>query len=230
MNNLFEGMFDNNFTDTISVSTFMICLCCALVIGFLLAWMSTYHTRYTKSFVITLAILPAVVCVVIMMVNGNVGTGVAVAGAFSLIRFRSVPGTAREIGSIFMAMGAGLLLGMGYIGLAFLFVIAVGALKMLYEHLDFGVKKNGTKYKSVHITVPEDLDYCAAFEEVFSEYTSAWELIQVKTTNMGSLFRLVYHVTLKNPEQEKAFIDKLRTRNGNLEIVISRQESEGLEL
>lgn len=230
MRDLFEGMFDSGTVDTISVSTFMICLCCSLVIGFLLALMYTFHTRYTKSFVITLATLPAVVCVVIMMVNGNIGTGVAVAGVFGLVRFRSVPGTAREIGSIFMAMGAGLLLGMGYIGYAFLFTIVVGVLKMIYEHLDFGVKKNSARYKSLHITVPEDLDYNEAFEEVLAEYASAWELMQVKTTNMGSLFRLIYHVTLKTAAQEKEFIDKLRVRNGNLEITVSRQESEGMEL
>lgn len=230
MRNLFEGMFDSGTIETISVSDFTICLCCALLIGFLLAWMYTFHTRYTKSFLITLATLPAVVCVVIMMVNGNIGTGVAVAGVFGLVRFRSVPGTAREIGSIFMAMGAGLLLGMGYIGYAFLFVLVVGVLKMIYEHLDFGVKKNSARYKTLYITIPEELDYNDAFEEVLSEYASAWELIQVKTTNMGSLFRLIYHITLKTAEQEKEFIDKLRVRNGNLEIMISRQESEGMEL
>lgn len=230
MLDLFNGIFDNGTAEVIPVQTFMLCLICALVIGFLQAWMYTYHTRYTKSFVITLAILPAVVCVVIMMVNGNIGTGVAVAGVFGLVRFRSVPGTAREISAIFMAMGAGLLLGMGYIGYVFLFLIVVGAAKMLYERLDFGAKKNMARYRTVHITVPEDLDYHEAFEEVLSGYASSWNLIQVKTTNMGSMFRLVYQVTLKTPDQEKEFIDKLRIRNGNLEIVVSQQEAGSMEL
>lgn len=230
MLNLFEGLFDNGSTETITVSTFMVCLICSLIIGFVQAWMYTYHTRCTKSFVITLAILPAVVCVVIMMVNGNIGTGVAVAGVFGLVRFRSVPGTAREISAIFMAMGAGLLLGMGYIGYAFLFMFVVGAVKMLYERLDFGAGKKRFRYRTVHITVPEDLDYHQAFEEVLSEYASAWELIQVKTSNMGSMFRLMYHVTLNEANQEKEFIDKLRVRNGNLEIVVSQQESGSMEL
>lgn len=110
---LFRGLFDTDMTHVISVSDFLLCIGCSLLIGLVLAACYTYRTRYTKSFVVTLALLPAVVCVVIMMVNGNVGAGVAVAGAFSLVRFRSVPGTAKEIGVLFLAMGAGLIAGMG---------------------------------------------------------------------------------------------------------------------
>ena len=230
MLNLFQGIFNNGQTETVSVSMFLLCLICSLFIGLIQAWMYTYHTRYTKSFVVTLAILPAVVCIVIMMVNGNIGTGVAVAGVFGLVRFRSVPGTAREISAIFMSMGAGLLLGMGYIGYAFLFMAIVGAVKMLYERFDLGTKKNAAFYRTVRITVPEDLDYPQVFQEVLKEYTSSWELIQVKTTNMGSMFRLIYAVTLKSPGQEKEFIDKLRILNGNLEIMITEQESGNMEL
>jgi hypothetical protein len=189
-----------------------------------------YKTRYTKSFVVTLAILPAVVCVVIMMVNGNVGTGVAVAGAFSLVRFRSVPGTAKEIGVLFLAMGAGLITGMGYLGFAFLFTIILSAVNMLYNHFDFGVGKNTSLYKTLHITIPEDLDYTDVFEELFSAYANSWELTRVKTTNMGSLFRLTYNLTLKDANKEKELIDKLRCRNGNLEISVSKQETGGAEL
>lgn len=230
MLNLFQGIFDNGTAEVIPVSTFMLCLICALVIGFIQAWMYTYHTRYTKSFVVTLALLPSVVCIIIMMVNGNIGTGVAVAGVFGLVRFRSVPGTAREISAIFMAMGAGLLLGMGYIGYAFLFMLVVGAVKMLYERLELPASKNASLYRNVHITVPENLDYHQVFEEILAEYASTWELIQVKTTNMGSMFRLAYDVTLKAAGQEKEFIDQLRVRNGNLEIVISQQASGSMEL
>lgn len=225
LNNIFKGIFDTDMTSVISVSDFLLCMGCSLVIGLILAFAYMYRTRYTKSFVATLALLPAVVCVVIMMVNGNVGTGVAVAGAFSLVRFRSAPGTAKEIGILFLAMGAGMIAGMGYLGYAFLFSIILCAVSMLYSRLDLGARKNSAMYKTLHITIPEDLDYTGVFEELFAQYASFWELANVKTTNMGSLFRLTYDITLKNPGAEKELIDKLRCRNGNLEISISRQET-----
>ena len=153
-----------------------------------------YRTRYTKSFVVTLALLPAVVCVVIMMVNGNVGAGVAVAGAFSLVRFRSVPGTAREIGTLFLAMGAGLIAGMGYLGFAALFTVVMCAVFLLYSRLDFGAKKNASSYKTLTVMIPEELDYAGVFDEIFARYTVSHEQVSVKTTNMGSLFRLTYHI------------------------------------
>jgi len=189
-----------------------------------------YRSRYTKSFVVTLAMLPAVVCVVIMMVNGNIGAGVAVAGAFSLVRFRSVPGTAKEISMIFLAMGSGLICGMGYLGFAILFTVIMCIISILYNHLDFGSKKNAAIYKTLNVTIPEDLDYTNVFEEVLSEYTNSCELIRVKTTNMGSLFRLTYNITLKDALKEKEMIDKLRCRNGNLEISISKQDTTVTEL
>lgn len=227
---IFRGLFDTDTTSVISVSDFLICVACALVIGLLLAFAYMYRTRYTRSFVMTLALLPAVVCVVIMMVNGNVGTGVAVAGAFSLVRFRSAPGTAREIGSLFLAMGAGLICGMGYLGYAFLFTVILGAVLILYSRLDFGTRKNDGRYKTLRITIPEDLDYTEVFEDLFDEYTEGRELVSVKTTNMGSMFRLTYNLTLGDPKAEKELIDKLRCRNGNLEISISRQETMAAEL
>lgn len=141
LNNLFRGLFDTEMTTVIPVSDFLLCVASALLVGLLLAACYMYRTRYTRSFVATLALLPAIVCVVIMMVNGNVGAGVAVAGAFSLVRFRSVPGTAKEIGAIFLAMGTGLIIGMGYIAYAFLFAIVLGAATMLYSAIDFGAGK-----------------------------------------------------------------------------------------
>lgn len=230
LNTIFKGIFDTQYTELISVSEFLICLGGALVIGLVLGLCYTYRNRYTKSFLATLALLPAIVCVVIMMVNGNVGAGVAVAGAFSLIRFRSVPGTAREIGAIFMAMCAGLIAGMGYLGYAVLFTLVLCGVMMLYSRLDFGSRKNAEKYKVLRITVPEDLDYQGAFDEVLGEHTSSHELVQVKTTNMGSLFRLTYEMVLNGGEAEKDLIDKLRCRNGNLEISISRRETVTYEL
>ena len=225
LDSLFRGMFDTDMTQVISVQNFLLCMICSLGIGLILAFMYMYRTRYTKSFVVTLALLPAVVCVVIMMVNGNVGTGVAVAGAFSLVRFRSVPGTAKEIGILFLAMGAGLITGMGYLGYAILFSIILSGVSMLYTHLDFGAKKRDALYKTLHITIPENLDYSDVFEPLLAAYTSSYELVQVKTTNMGSLFRLTYNLTLQKEHTEKELIDKLRCRNGNLEITISKQET-----
>lgn len=228
--NLFGGLFDTDMTSVISLSNFLLCVCSALIIGLILSAFYMYRTRYTKSFVATLALLPAVVCVVIMMVNGNVGTGVAVAGAFSLIRFRSVPGSAKEIGAIFLAMGTGLIVGMGYLGYAFLCAIVLGFASALYNRFDFGAQKKTKLYKTLHITIPEDLDYTDVFEPILKKYTSSCELTQVRTTNMGSLFRLTYNLTLNNAEKEKEMIDKLRCRNGNLEISISKQETAVSEL
>lgn len=228
--NLFQGLFDTDMTSVITPADFLLCLGSALIIGLILAGFYMYRTRYTKSFVATLALLPAVVCVVFMMVNGNVGTGVAVAGAFSLVRFRSAPGSAKEIGAIFLAMGTGLIVGMGYLGYAFLCAIVLGFFSALYSRLDFGSRKQNKRYKTLHITIPEDLDYTDVFDPILKQYTSECELTTVKTTNMGSLFRLTYNLKLNNAGKEKEMIDKLRCRNGNLEITISNQETAIAEL
>ena len=228
--NLFKGLFDTDLTAVISVTDFLLCLGASLVIGILMAYAYMYRTRYTKSFVVTLALLPAVVCVVIMMVNGNVGTGVAVAGAFSLVRFRSVPGTAKEICTLFLAMGAGLIAGMGYLGFALLFTAVMCIMFVLYNRLDFGTKKNAATFKTFTITIPEDLDYSGIFDDIFSEFTTSHDLVRVKSTNMGSMFKLTYNVMLRDVTREKEMIDKIRCRNGNLEIAVSKQETVGTEL
>ena len=230
LENLFKGLFDTDLTTVISVTDFLLCLCTSLVIGLIMTFSYMYRTRYTKSFVITLALLPAVVCVVIMMVNGNVGTGVAVAGAFSLVRFRSVPGTAKEICTLFLAMGAGLIAGMGYLGFALLFTLVLCVTFVLYNRLDFGTKKNSETFKTLTITIPEDLDYSGVFDDIFSEFTKSHDLIRVKSTNMGSMFKLTYNVMLRDVTREKEMIDKIRCRNGNLEITVSKQETVGTEL
>ena len=227
---LFRGIFDTDMTAVITVPDFLLCVGFSLLIGLLLAFGYMFRSRYTKSFVMTLAVLPAVVCVVIMMVNGNVGTGVAVAGAFSLVRFRSVPGTAREISMLFVAMGAGLITGMGYLGYGFLFAVLMCVVGMAYNSMDLGARRNTTRCKTLNITIPEDLDYSEVFEPVLREYASSVELTRVKTTNMGSLFRLTYDITLRDPAKEKELIDALRCRNGNLEITVSRQETAVAEL
>ena len=230
MESIFKGLFDTDLITVISPKNFLICMGVSLVIGLMMAFSYMYRTRYTKSFVVTLALLPCVVCVVIMMVNGNVGAGVAVAGAFSLVRFRSVPGTAKEICTLFLAMGAGLIMGMGYVAFALLFTLIMCLAFLIYNRLDFGTSKNGEKYKSIRITIPEDLDYTDVFNELFAKYTKKHELVRVKTTNMGSMFRLTYDIELSDVTKEKEFIDRLRERNGNLEIMISKQDNSEIQL
>ncbi len=228
--NLFKGLFDTTTTSVISVTDFLLCLGFSLVLGLIMAFSFMYRTRYTKSFVVTLSLLPAVVCIVIMLVNGNVGTGVAVAGAFSLVRFRSVPGTAKEICTLFLAMGAGLICGMGYLGFAVLFTVIMCIMFALYNRIDFGAKNNAATYKTITIVIPEDLDYSEIFDDIFKEYTSQFDLSRVKTTNMGSLFKLTYNIALKDCRREKEMLDKIRCRNGNLEITVSKQETTVTEL
>ena len=230
LDKLFRGLFDSDLVSVISITDFLLCLGFSLVLGLIMAFAYMYRTRYTKSFVVTLALLPAVVCVVIMLVNGNVGTGVAVAGAFSLVRFRSVPGTAKEICTLFLAMGAGLIAGMGYLGFSVLFTVVMCAMFLLYNRLDFGAKKNADAYKTFSITIPEDLDYSGVFDDIFAEYTVSHDLARVKSTNMGSMFKLTYNAVLRDASREKEMIDKIRCRNGNLEITVSKQETTVTEL
>ncbi len=230
LDTIFGGIFDSATTNVIAPGEFLLCLLCSLVAGVILAVCYMFRNRYTRSFVVTLAMLPAVVCVVIMMVNGNIGTGVAVAGAFSLIRFRSVPGTAREIGAIFLAMGTGLVLGMGYLAYGLLTAVILGVVSLLLNIPDLGESRNRAKYRVLRITIPENLDYTGVFDDIFEAYTSQCRLTTVKTTNMGSLFRLTYQITLEDPALEKELIDQLRCRNGNLEISISAQETTVSEL
>jgi hypothetical protein len=193
----------------------------SLFVGALLAAIYTYKSKYTKSFVITLALLPSVVCVVILLVNGNLGAGIAVAGAFSLVRFRSVPGTAKEIYAIFLAMAAGLAVGMGYPGFAILFTVIVGLASMLYARFGLGGTDDDRAGKELRITIPEDLDYDGVFDDLLNEYAGNWQLVSVRTTNMGSLYKLRYLLSMKEGKSEKELIDKLRCRNGNLEVSLS---------
>ena len=159
LSNIFTGIFDTTGETVIAVPQFILCIVVSLMIGAFITWVYTYKSRYTASFAITLAMLPAVVCIVIMMVNGNVGAGVAVAGTFSLVRFRSVPGTAKEIGTIFLAMAAGLIAGMGYLGFAVLFSLIMGLVMLMLNITGFGTHKKATNDKTLKITIPEDLNY-----------------------------------------------------------------------
>ena len=229
MDAIFKGVFDNELTQVLEVGDFLLCLGVSLLLGLIMAAAYSFKNEHTKSFLVTLALLPAVVCVVIMMVNGNIGAGVAVAGAFSLVRFRSAPGSAKEIVTIFLAMGAGLIAGMGYLGFAALFTVIMCAMFLLYSAVT-GSRKREAINKTIKITIPEDLDYTGAFDDIFAEYTRKNELVKVKTTNMGSMFRLTYNVTLRDATKEKEMIDRIRERNGNLEIFVSKQENRTAEL
>lgn len=207
----------------LTLTSFLICTGVSLLLGMGTALVAGYHSRSTQSLAITLAILPAVVQAVIMLVNGSIGAGIAVAGAFSLVRFRSAPGTAREIAAIFLAMAIGLATGMGYVGLAvLLFLILAGAMLALTA-LRFGQKEDAGRI--LKITIPEDLDYDGLFDDLFERYTTAHTLEKVKTTNMGTLYELRYRITLRQEPVPKVFLDELRCRNGNLNITCCREES-----
>jgi len=179
-----------------------------------------YKNTYTQSMAVTLALLPAMVQVIILLVNGNLGAGVAVSGAFSLVRFRSAAGSARDITCIFLAMTLGLATGMGYIGIAIVTGAVMCILLTAYAALSFGRKPEAEK--ELKITIPENLDYTGLFDDLFGEYTRSAELISVRTTGMGSLYNLHYHVRLVSPEIEKQFLDAIRCRNGNLDIVCGK--------
>ncbi len=222
MENIFKGLFDSALVQTVSADKFLWCIFSACIIGIIIALLYKIKSSSTASFIITLALIPSAVCMVIMMVNGNVGAGVAVAGAFSLIRFRSAPGTAREIVAIFIAMASGLACGMGYIAYAALFGLIASLFNLLLSVLP---RKTVSAERTLRITVPEDLNFAGAFDDIFEKYLSEYALTQVKTTNMGSLYRLSYNVALKSAGSEKELIDELRCRNGNLEIMLSMRES-----
>lgn len=211
-------MLNTIIHNSITLPSLLICLAVAMVLGVLTAMVFLYKSRHTASFALTLALLPMAVAMVIMLVNGNIGTGVAVAGTFALVRFRSVPGTAKEIAAIFIAMTMGLALGMGYVGIAVIFFLLASAFSLLLTAVNFGAVSKAEKH--LKITIPENFDYDGLFDEVLAQYTTGFQLERIRTTNMGTLIELTYHVVMKEARIPKAFIDDLRTRNGNLNIVI----------
>jgi uncharacterized membrane protein YhiD involved in acid resistance len=204
----------------ITFQSIIVCTLASLVLGFGVSLVYMYKSKYSKNFIITLALLPALIQLVIMMVNGNLGAGVAVMGAFSLVRFRSVPGTSKEITSIFFAMALGLTTGMGYIGYAAIFFLIIGAVMIILAVTKFG--ERSAAEKELKIAIAESLDYNGIFDDLFEKYTKSSELVRVRTTNMGSLYELQYHISLKNQPFEKEFIDEIRCRNGNLNITCGK--------
>lgn len=201
---------------TVTSTGFFMCTLASLVLGLLCALIYMFKHNYSKNFVVTLALLPVIVQMVITLVNGNLGAGVAVMGVFNLVRFRSIAGTAKDIGSVFLAMAIGLATGMGYIGVAAILTAVVGIFNVLYVATPFGTSRQSAK--SLKITVPEDMQFEGMFDEVLEGYTSSYDLMNVQTTNMGSLYQIEYNVFMKEPGHEKAMIDELRCLNGNLKI------------
>jgi hypothetical protein len=214
-------VLDSILASGLTLPAFLVCTAVSLVLGIATAFLSMYRSKCSQGFAVTVAVLPAIVQIVILLVNGNVGAGVAVAGAFSLVRFRSVPGTAREIGVIFLAMALGLATGMGYVALAAVFFVIIAAVLLLLTRLDFGTRR--TDERLLKITIPENLDYDGLFDDLLDTYTTAHTLERVKTANMGTLYELQYRVTLRDAQVPKAFLDALRCRNGNLNITCSRE-------
>ena len=220
---MFNSILESN-SGTLSISTALICMGAALIFGIIIALVHMYSTKCSKNFAITIAVLPLLVQVVIMMVNGNLGTSIAILGSFSLIRFRSMQGNSRELVSIFFAMAIGLAVGMGHIMYAFVFTLITSLALIILQKSNFGMKKNNEK--SLKVTIPENLDYTNIFDDIFDKYTNNIELNKIKTTNMGSMFELSYNISLKNNINEKDFIDEIRTRNGNLTVNLGRVSTE----
>ncbi len=209
-----------NASSGLNLTSFLICLGVSLVCGILLACVYRQSEHPTKSFLITLAMLPAIVQIVILMVNGNLGVGVAVAGSFSLVRFRSLPGKASDILIIFLAMGLGLCTGMGYVWFALAMAVILCCVLLLFSKTN--ILEPDSSYRNLRITIPEDLDYTNVFDDVFAEYTKSAKVTAVRTINLGTMYQIIYDVMLKDPTQEKKMIDQLRVRNGNLAIICSK--------
>jgi hypothetical protein len=212
----------------ITFASYLLCVGCALLCGLIVACASSLRTGAGKSLFLSETLLPPIVATVIIIVNGSIGTGIAVAGAFSLIRFRSAPGKARDMAALFLSMAAGIVCASGYLGIALLFTVAVSAVILLFSYIRFGAELD----MDLRITVPESLGFADAFTDIFSRYTSSWRLVTVKTSNMGSMYRLQYRVRLRDRASTQAFIDEIRTRNANLEVSLSEssEREDGGEL
>lgn len=205
---------------------FLISTASALVAGLILSGLYIFRNRHTGSFAVTVVCLPAIVSAIIMAVSGNIGAGIAVAGAFSLVRFRSAPGSAKEIAVLFLAMASGLLCGMGYVAYALLFAVSLGVVFFVLTTFDFGGTRANSADRIVKIVIPEDVDYGTEIEPVISEYASEHQLISVRSANMGSMYKLKYKVRLNDLDRQREFIDKVRVRNGNLEVAVMLEETE----
>lgn len=221
-----SAIFESLAVNEMNATTFLICVLAALICGCITAVASSYRSHPSKSFLVSLVLLPTIVSTVIIMVNGNVGTGVAVMGAFSLVRFRSVPGKAKDIVSIFLAMTSGLACAAGYPWLSILFTLAVSVVMIVTTYIPMG----NEKVMDLFITIPETLHFNKEFDDIFEKYTKSHRLVKTRTSNMGSLYKLYYKIEMKNSDLVQEFIDEIRCRNGNLEISVSSSEEGSEEL
>lgn len=212
LNTIFETTTQNSTTLEFLISTLS-----SITFGFIIAYLYKSTNSCSKSYALTLSLLPAIIQIVIMMVNGNIGTGVAVMGAFSLVRFRSMPGSASEITFLFLSMAIGLTTAMGSIIYASLFITIFTLFYLIFTKT--AIFETSSSAKELQIVVPENLYRDGIFEELFKDGVNA-KLVRIKTTNMGSLYKLIYHITLNSNINEKQLIDKIRCRNGNLEVSI----------
>lgn len=213
-------MFDTIYTSAITAGQFFTMAAAALVSGLIYSWLMSFRIRSTKRFFLVTTLLPLVVAAVISFVSGSIGAGVAIGGAFGLIRFRSAPGSADEIAAVLIAMGSGIAFGMGYVAYGVVILLGLAAIYFVIAALPIFEHRGLSAEKLLKVTIPESLEYNGAFDEIFDRYLRSVESVGVKTTGMGSMFRLSYRITMKNPGDEKALIDALRTKNGNLEISI----------
>ena len=226
---MLSHLFYDIFTDTaVDPAMMMLAIGVSLLLGLVIAKVYQFKTVYSKSFVMSLALLPTLIAIVIFLVNGRFGAGAAVMGAFSLIRFRSAPGGAKELVSIFLVMTIGIAIGMGYLVFATVFTLIMSLAMLLLEVVNFGQMKHSMR--QLTIVIPESLDYESIFDDIFNKAANHVELANVKTSDMGSLFKIKYIIQLNGRMTEKELIDALRTRNGNLEIAISRYITKENEL
>ena len=219
-------LFHSVLSDGFSIEIYLLCLLFAGLCGVVAALALSRESTASRSFLISLVVLPVIVTTVILMVNGNVGTGIAVAGAFSLVRFRSAAGKARDISAIFMVMTAGLACSSGYIAIALLFTLIASGMILVLSRIPMSCDR----FVTLHITVPESVHFANAFDDIFEQYTKSRKLTKAKTSNMGSLYKLDYKIEMKNPSAAQEFLDALRCRNGNLEIALLNAEEGGDEL
>ena len=214
-------------TTPITISELIIILAGALILGILTALVFSYKGRMSSSLSITLAILPVAMSMIVVMINGNLGIAVAVAGGFTLVRFRSIAGTGREISAVFTVMTLGVICGMGYIGIAVIFFVFIAVLVIVLSLLHFGEKEHE---KLLRITIPESYDYTGLFDDIFCKYGVKAAIEKIKTTNMGSLIDVTYKISLHGDTMPKEMLDEIRIQNGNLCVMITNYEAEREQL
>ncbi len=219
---------DGTVMNSMSNGDFFICVGLAIALGLVMALCYMFKNDYSRSFVITIATLPTIVAVLIMLVSGNLAAAVSVGGVFALTRFRSNQGTSREITHIFLSMAIGLTLGLGYIWVAISLVVLIEAMSITFNITNFG--KSNSKKRTLKIVIPESLDYNGLFDDLFQKYTTQSELVNVKLKNLGTMLHLTYNISLRDNNTEKQFIDEIRIRNANLDIICSKVISNSDEL